>query len=116
MYWPKEGSEIYGIVQVKMVQELTMATYTLRTFVIRNVKLKKVFSTISEEIWFGEIILLIPTEASFRKDNLPVSLYELARSRGTGAFPSCPELRAQVSGGQSAEWWTHNSPLQRRGW
>lgn len=42
MYWPKEGSELYGIVQVKLTQEVELATYTIRTFVIRNLKVKKV--------------------------------------------------------------------------
>ncbi|RWS15894.1 tyrosine-protein phosphatase 99A-like protein [Dinothrombium tinctorium] len=42
MYWPKEGTEIYGIIQVKILQEVVMATYTLRTFQIRNMKVKKV--------------------------------------------------------------------------
>ncbi|XP_015928066.1 putative receptor-type tyrosine-protein phosphatase mosPTP-1 isoform X2 [Parasteatoda tepidariorum] len=41
MYWPKEGSEIYGIVQVKLTQEIELATYTIRTLVIRNLKVKK---------------------------------------------------------------------------
>ena len=42
MYWPKEGVETYGIIQVKLLQEVVMATYTLRTLNIRNLKMKKV--------------------------------------------------------------------------
>lgn len=42
MYWPKEGSETYGIITVKLLQEVVMATYILRTFTIRNSKVKKV--------------------------------------------------------------------------
>ncbi|GFX11836.1 tyrosine-protein phosphatase 99A [Trichonephila clavipes] len=41
MYWPKEGTETYGIIQVRLVEELVMATYTVRTFAIRNTKMKK---------------------------------------------------------------------------
>ncbi|XP_076316629.1 putative receptor-type tyrosine-protein phosphatase mosPTP-1 isoform X2 [Tachypleus tridentatus] len=41
MYWPKEGMETYGVIQVKLLHELVMATYTLRTFNVRNVKFKK---------------------------------------------------------------------------
>jgi protein tyrosine phosphatase len=41
MYWPKEGSETYGNIQVRLLCEVVMATYTLRTFTIRNLKLKK---------------------------------------------------------------------------
>jgi hypothetical protein len=43
MYWPKEGMETFGIIQVKLLQEVTMATYTLRTFNVKNLKVKKVF-------------------------------------------------------------------------
>lgn len=41
MYWPKDGCETYGVIQVRFVQEEVMATYTVRTFVIRHLKLKK---------------------------------------------------------------------------
>lgn len=42
MYWPKEGLETYGIIQVRLLQEVIMATYTLRTFHVKNLKVKKV--------------------------------------------------------------------------
>lgn len=42
MYWPKEGTETYGNIQVKLLQEVVMATYTLRTFTAKNLKIKKV--------------------------------------------------------------------------
>uniref|UniRef100_A0A6P7GZM8 Tyrosine-protein phosphatase 99A-like isoform X1 n=1 Tax=Diabrotica virgifera virgifera TaxID=50390 RepID=A0A6P7GZM8_DIAVI len=38
MYWPKEGTETYGIIQVKLVKEDIMATYTVRTLAIRHMK------------------------------------------------------------------------------
>ncbi|KAI2797964.1 Protein tyrosine phosphatase, partial [Blomia tropicalis] len=41
MYWPKDGMETYGIVQVRLLQEVVMATYTLRTFHVKNLKIKK---------------------------------------------------------------------------
>lgn len=41
MYWPKEGAETYGFIQVKLSSETMMATYTIRTFSIRNLKVKK---------------------------------------------------------------------------
>ncbi|UXI20835.1 hypothetical protein NH340_JMT06778 [Sarcoptes scabiei] len=41
MYWPKEGLETYGIIQVRLLQEVIMATYTLRTFHVKNLKVKK---------------------------------------------------------------------------
>ena len=33
--------ETYGNIQVKLLQEVVMATYTLRTFNVKNLKLKK---------------------------------------------------------------------------
>ena len=41
MYWPKEGAETYGYIQVRLLQEVVMATYTLRTFTVKNLKLKR---------------------------------------------------------------------------
>lgn len=38
MYWPKEGVENYGVIQVKLVSEDVRATYTIRTFNIRHLK------------------------------------------------------------------------------
>uniref|UniRef100_A0A182N755 Putative receptor-type tyrosine-protein phosphatase mosPTP-1 n=1 Tax=Anopheles dirus TaxID=7168 RepID=A0A182N755_9DIPT len=41
MYWPKDGTETYGIVQVRLVKEDVMATYTVRTLHIKHLKMKK---------------------------------------------------------------------------
>lgn len=41
MYWPKEGSEMYGVIEVKLVKEDVMATYTIRTLVIRHTRVKR---------------------------------------------------------------------------
>ncbi|XP_066247286.1 tyrosine-protein phosphatase 99A isoform X2 [Euwallacea similis] len=41
MYWPKEGSELYGFIQVRLVKEDIMATYTVRTLVIRHTRIKR---------------------------------------------------------------------------
>lgn len=41
MYWPKEGTETFGVIQVKLIKEEVMASYTVRTFTIRHLKLKK---------------------------------------------------------------------------
>lgn len=38
MYWPKEGTETYGVIQVKLVKEDIMATYTVRTLQIRHLR------------------------------------------------------------------------------
>lgn len=45
MYWPKEGSEIYGLIEVKLVKEDVMATYTIRTLVIRHTRIKRAKDT-----------------------------------------------------------------------
>ncbi|XP_018025351.1 tyrosine-protein phosphatase 99A isoform X2 [Hyalella azteca] len=39
-YWPKEGTETYGLIQVRLVQEDVLATYTIRKFAIRHMKVK----------------------------------------------------------------------------
>ncbi|XP_064549413.1 tyrosine-protein phosphatase 99A isoform X5 [Drosophila montana] len=41
MYWPKDGVETYGVIQVKLVEEEVMSTYTVRTLQIKHLKLKK---------------------------------------------------------------------------
>lgn len=41
MYWPKEGTETYGHIQVTLMREDIMATYTVRTLHIRHLKIKK---------------------------------------------------------------------------
>ncbi|XP_076236366.1 putative receptor-type tyrosine-protein phosphatase mosPTP-1 isoform X2 [Calliopsis andreniformis] len=41
MYWPKKGSETYGCIQVTLLREDIMATYTIRTLQIRHLKVKK---------------------------------------------------------------------------
>ncbi|XP_046481648.1 tyrosine-protein phosphatase 99A isoform X1 [Neodiprion pinetum] len=38
MYWPKEGTETYGHIQVTLMREDIMATYTVRTLHIRHLK------------------------------------------------------------------------------
>lgn len=40
MYWPKEGVETYGVIQVKLVKEDVMATYTVRTLQIRHLRVR----------------------------------------------------------------------------
>ncbi|CAH0561937.1 unnamed protein product [Brassicogethes aeneus] len=50
MYWPKEGSETYGIIQVKLVKEDIMATYTIRTLQIRHLRIKKKKPSLTEKL------------------------------------------------------------------
>ena len=40
MYWPKEGSEKYGLIEVTLAREDVMATYTIRTFRIRHTRIR----------------------------------------------------------------------------
>ena len=44
MYWPKEGVETYGCIQVKLISEDVRATYTIRTFTIKHLKVSDKFS------------------------------------------------------------------------
>ncbi|KAE8740671.1 hypothetical protein FOCC_FOCC013819 [Frankliniella occidentalis] len=41
MYWPGEGTETYGMITCKVIKEDIMATYTVRTMIIRHLKVKK---------------------------------------------------------------------------
>lgn len=50
MYWPKEDTETYGIIQVKTVREDVMATYTIRTFLIRHLRVKKKNQSMAEKL------------------------------------------------------------------
>lgn len=43
-YWPEDGIETYGPIQVKHVNTFSRAHYTVRIFSLKNVKLKKQFS------------------------------------------------------------------------
>lgn len=42
MYWPKEGVETYGVIQVKLVDEEVMAMYTVRTLQIKHLKVNSI--------------------------------------------------------------------------
>lgn len=50
MYWPGEGSETYGMISVKLIKEDIMATYTVRTMIIRHLKVKKKKHSSAERI------------------------------------------------------------------
>ncbi|KAG8225884.1 hypothetical protein J437_LFUL006046 [Ladona fulva] len=50
MYWPKEGIETYGVIQVKLVKEDVMATYTVRTLQIRHLRIKKKKHTVTDRL------------------------------------------------------------------
>jgi receptor-type tyrosine-protein phosphatase gamma len=41
MYWPREGSETYGVIVVKLMREEVMATYTVRKFQIKHTKVRR---------------------------------------------------------------------------
>lgn len=49
MYWPKD-TETYGVIQVKLIQEDVMATYTVRTFQIKHLKLGKKNKNATEKL------------------------------------------------------------------
>ncbi|GAB6020093.1 hypothetical protein CHUAL_002826 [Chamberlinius hualienensis] len=41
MYWPKEGIESHGFIQVRLAEETVLATYTVRTLILKNLKVRK---------------------------------------------------------------------------
>lgn len=47
MYWPKEGIETYGVIQVKLVKEDVMATYTVRTLQIKHLRVSSIVTAFS---------------------------------------------------------------------
>lgn len=49
MYWPREGTEIYGVISVTLLEENVLATYTVRTFAIKHLKLKKKKTRVCEK-------------------------------------------------------------------
>jgi len=36
-YWPNRGSEVYGVMQVTLLDVIELATYTIRTFQLARV-------------------------------------------------------------------------------
>uniref|UniRef100_A0A1B6DHC8 Uncharacterized protein n=1 Tax=Clastoptera arizonana TaxID=38151 RepID=A0A1B6DHC8_9HEMI len=50
MYWPKEGVEVYGYIQVKLIKEDILAMYTVRTLQISHLRMKKKKHNISERV------------------------------------------------------------------
>lgn len=47
MYWPKEGTETYGLVQVKLIKEDVLAMYTVRTLQILHTKVRFQYMKVS---------------------------------------------------------------------
>ena len=46
MYWPKEGSEVYGPIQVELLDQRELATYTIRKMLIKHIKVRGVILNI----------------------------------------------------------------------
>ncbi|KAL5015070.1 hypothetical protein ScPMuIL_009340 [Solemya velum] len=45
MYWPEEGTQVYGTVSVKHLNTFSRAHYTVRMFSLKNLKMKKKHSS-----------------------------------------------------------------------
>lgn len=95
MYWPKEGTETYGVIQVKLVKEDVMATYTVRTLQIRHLRVKNLF------IDYLKIILKIGLDQEEEGDyggenSLPIPLHQLARPRNSRPSPSSLVFRKKI--------------------
>ncbi|KAK2726948.1 hypothetical protein QYM36_007700, partial [Artemia franciscana] len=49
-YWPNEGTETYGVLDVTFIKEDVTATYTIRTFKIKHAKLRRKKHVCTERI------------------------------------------------------------------
>jgi len=131
MYWPKEGSETHGVIQVKLVSEDARATYTVRTFTIRHLKVPSSSSLVpvvvakevlslkqltSPPVFTTNVFLLTVEEEEIgqrRTSGGPVPLHQLAGPWNTRTPTAHLELRAPVGRRQSGRRRTHHRPLQR---
>lgn len=82
MYWPKEGVETHGVIQVKLVNEDARATYTIRTFSIKHLKVLKLFQGLLQDLTFMCSKLVEEEKISERRASCyPIPLHKLARPR-----------------------------------
>uniref|UniRef100_A0A336LNK0 protein-tyrosine-phosphatase n=1 Tax=Culicoides sonorensis TaxID=179676 RepID=A0A336LNK0_CULSO len=49
MYWPRDGTQVYGVISVTFLEENVLATYTVRTFSLKHLKLKKKKGIVSDK-------------------------------------------------------------------
>lgn len=50
LYWPTEGTANYGLIDVTLLREDELATYTIRTFKLKHTKIKSSKAKLSERI------------------------------------------------------------------
>ncbi|XP_037087916.1 tyrosine-protein phosphatase 99A-like [Pollicipes pollicipes] len=50
MYWPKEGTQVYGVIQVELLDQKELSTYTIRKMLIKHTRHKKKKGVCSERI------------------------------------------------------------------
>lgn len=102
MYWPKEGVETHGVIQVKLVNEDARATYTIRTFSIRHLKVFVYFAFKLETVIYQPDlfhVLVEEEEISERRANRPpIPLYQLARPWHSRTSATYFELCSPVGG------------------
>lgn len=55
MYWPKEGTETYGSVQVTLIKEDIMAMYTVRTLEISHLRVSSFFHLLFSHFKFPSL-------------------------------------------------------------
>lgn len=114
MYWPKDGIETYGVIQVKLVEEEVMSTYTVRTLQIKHLKVgssKRLFFPINCKV--QKFILAQEEEAvQSGEAGLSVSLYQLAGPWHTGSSIARAEFHQEILSCQSRRSGSNCCPLQ----